>query len=189
MKYFLLPFLLVMSLWTFAQDAEPVKSGGFDRSRLFFGGNFGLGFGSSVTRINLSPQIGYRFNEYLAAGTGINFIHYSLKTEYSNGALYSRQSQTLAGLNIFGRFYPINQLFVQAQPELNYSWGKYKEYEPQVEYDLEGKFVPSLLLGLGGAIPAGNGAFVVMAQYDVLQDARTPYGNKIFFNFGYNFGF
>jgi hypothetical protein len=65
MKKFLLTACLfaLFSAVATAQDEgeEPVKQG-FDKSKLFFGGNFGLGFGNVSTLVNVSPQVGYRFN-------------------------------------------------------------------------------------------------------------------------------
>jgi len=170
-----------------AQD-DPPREGGFDPSRLFFGGSFGVSFGD-YTFINVSPQAGYRFNQYLAAGTGINFIYSSYKYRYTNGQEYYSDQFGYAGLNIFGRVYPIQFIFLQVQPEYNYSWGKRKYEDPPLpDEKLDGKFVPSLLLGAGAAIPTGaRGAFIVSAQYDVLQNERTPYGSNVFFSIGYNF--
>lgn len=182
---------LVVAGRSFSQyQREPANEvhEGFDKSKLFFGGSFGLSFGTQ-TFINVSPQVGYRFNQYFAAGTGINFIYSSLKSYYLDGSVASRQNLGYAGLNVFGRVYPIQYILLQAQPELNYSWGNYKEYNPDATYKLPGKFVPSLLLGAGTAIPAGRGSFVIMGQYDVIQDPRGPYGSNIFLNLGFNVGF
>jgi hypothetical protein len=187
----ILVLLLVLALGhtAVAQDESASGKQGFDRSRLFAGGNFALNFGN-VTIINISPQLGYRFNRFLAAGVGVNAQYSSFRTINAfDGSTYSRENYGVGGLNIFGRFYPIEQVILQVQPEANYVWGKVKYYNPNQEIKLDGKIVPSLLLGAGGAIPMGGaGAFVVMAQYDVLQSDRTPYGNRVFFNFGYNFG-
>jgi hypothetical protein len=182
MAIFLLAALPLISQ---AQD-ETSTSGGFDKNKLFFGGNFGMGFGSSSTLVNVSPQIGYRFNRYLAAGAGVNFIYSSYRYRYSMPEY--KENFGVTGLNIFGRVYPIDYLFLQLQPELNYTWGKYKFYDGTADLKLDNKFVPSLLGGAGAAIPAGRGAFIVMVQYDLLQNERTPYGNRAFFNFGYNIG-
>lgn len=173
----------------FAQDEEePVKKG-FDKDKLFFGGNFGLGFGSVSTLVNVSPQVGYRFNRYFAAGAGINFIYSSYKYSYSGTGYDYKETYGVTGLNVFGRVYPIEYLFLQVQPEANYVWGKYKFYNGEPDLKIDGKVVPSLLGGAGGAIPMGRGAFIVMVEYDLLQNERSPYGNKAFFNFGYNIGF
>ncbi|HTE26275.1 hypothetical protein [Flavitalea sp.] len=173
-----------------AQYDEPAEKQGFDKSRLFGGGSFALNFGN-ITIINISPQVGYRFSRYLAAGVGVNGQYSSFKTINGyDGSTLSREEYGVAGMNIFGRFYPIEQIILQVQPEANYVWGKVKYYDPAQEFKLDGKIVPSLLLGAGGAIPMGGaGAFIIMAQYDVLQSDRTPYGSKVFFSFGYNFGF
>jgi hypothetical protein len=189
MKKFLLTACLfaMFSVVAVAQDEEkePVKKR-FDKSKLFFGGNFGLGFGNISTLVNVSPQVGYRFNRYLAAGAGINFIYSSYKYEYEG---YKEQFG-VTGLNVFGRVYPIQYAFLQLQPEANYTWGKYKFLDGNTpDYKLPGKIVPSLLGGIGAAIPAGRGYFIVMAQYDLLQNERSPYGSRAFYNFGYNFGF
>lgn len=187
----LVALLLMASLYSVAQE-EPLEEleekRGFDKSKLFIGGNFGLSFGNT-TMVNVSPQLGYRFNRWLAAGTGLNFQYASFKQEYYNGSTYSRESYGVVGLNIFGRVYPIQQILLQVQPEMNYTWGNLKIYgPPDQKYVLDGKTVPSLLLGAGGVLPAGRGGFIIMAQYDVLQHERTPYGNKVFYNFGYNVG-
>lgn len=189
-------FVLAMMIITGAQSAlaqddpdngaTPEKRG-FDKSKLFFGGNFGLGFGTN-TFVNVSPQVGYRFNDYFAAGVGVNFNYYSYKTYYSDGS-DSRTSAGYTGFNIFGRVYPIRFILLQAQPELNYSWGSIKYSNGNLNEKLPGQFVPSLLLGGGAAIPTGgrNGALLLMIQYDLVQDQRSPYGNRPFFSLGYNF--
>lgn len=186
-KYLLTACLLALfTVVAVAQDEqeEPERKG-FDRDKLFFGGNFGLGFGNVSTLVNVSPQVGYRFNRYVAAGAGINFIYSSYKYQFAG----YKEQYGVTGLNIFGRFYPIEYVFVQAQPEANYTWLKYKFDNGEPDYKFPNKIVPSLLGGIGAAIPAGRGAFIVMAQYDLLQQERSPYGNRAFFNFGYNIGF
>src|SRR6478752_6342930 len=103
---FLIGLLAGFALSGFAQDEEPVEKG-FDKSKMFFGGTFGLSFGSYSTLVNVSPQIGYRFNQYFAAGTGLNLQYSQFKTDYSNGNTAYRENYGMAGLNIFGRVYPI----------------------------------------------------------------------------------
>jgi len=182
-----LVWMICLASAVHAQDEEAKK--GFDKSNLFFGGTFGLSFGS-YTLVNVSPQVGYHFNRYFAAGTGVNFIYSQYKITDYNGYTISRQDQGYAGLNIFGRVYPIQHILLQVQPEINYSWGNLKTYSPDASYKLPGEFVPSVLVGIGGALPAGrSGAIILMIQYDLVQNVRSPYGNTIFYSFGYNVGF
>ncbi len=160
-------------------NVQSSNGGGFDKSRLFFGGNFGASFGNASI-INVSPQVGYRFTDYVAAGAGVNFIHYGYKDDFE------KFSQTYAGLNVFGRVYPIRQFFFQAQPELNYMWGNFKYYDGnQAGASKVSQFVPSFLLGGGAAIPAGPGAITITVLYDVLQNVYSPYYRQAVYGFGY----
>jgi len=185
----LLTVLFATTLFSFAQDEEEEKKG-FQKERLFFGGNFGLTFGN-YTLINVSPQIGYRFTDLFAAGVGINLQYISVKDKYTNGDLYRKTSQGVTGLNVFGRLYPIKQFMIQVQPEANYLFGKeiYYDTDPHQEYTLDASIVPSLLVGGGLVIPSGRGTFITAVFYDVLQHENSPYGKRPIVNFTYNIGF
>lgn len=157
---------------------------GIEEGDLFFGGNFGFNIGSNTTSINISPQVGYRFNTTIAVGAGINFQYNSLKGDFS------RINQTVLGLNIFARVYPVNFLFIQAQPEFNYIMSKIKFYPSNEVVKQPSIGVPSLLLGAGGVLSSGasNGGLIISIFYDVLQHKNSPYGNQPIYNIGYNFG-
>ncbi|MCU7548660.1 hypothetical protein OCK74_06000 [Chitinophagaceae bacterium LB-8] len=182
----LLTLLIFVSLSQLlkAQDA----GGNAPANPWFYGGNFGLSFGD-YTLINVSPLVGYRFSEMLAAGGGVNFQYSSIKNHYDNGADYSKVSQGVVGLNIFGRFYPIRNLMLQIQPEANYVFGNEKFYTTPPYENKFNKIVPSLLGGAGLVFPAGRGATIISVFYDLLQDSSSPYGNQPIINFGYNIGF
>lgn len=167
----------------FAQDDESKPS------RFFAGGNFGLSVGS-YTLINLSPQIGYRFNKFLSSGLGINFQYASLKEKDWAGRDYRKVVQGISGLNVFARFYPIQKFIIQLQPEGNYIFGKQIFYQPTKEtYKLDAEIVPSLLAGGGLVTPTQKGAFLFTVMYDLLQKPNSPYGNQPIVNVGYNFNF
>jgi len=167
-----------------AQNTE--GSGGFDKSKLFFGGNLGLAFGT-YTIINVAPLVGYQFTPVFAAGTGINYSYYG----YNDG--YYKYNQSYAGMSVFGRISPIRQFFIQVQPEINYIWGTETPYDTNQglpTYKIPTQFVPSLLLGGGAAIPTGpNGAITISVMYDVLQNPWSPYYHQAVYGFGYNVGF
>jgi len=152
-------------------------------------GNVDLTASNSFAGGMLITGGGVRFRNDFAAGTGINFIYSSTKYDYYVPPF--KDEYGVAGLSIFGRLYPVRFLLVQAQPELNYTWGKRKFSDGNIEdQKLDPKFVPSLLVGAGAAIPlGGNGrsAMTVMYQYDVIQDPRSPYGSNAFLSIGFNF--
>lgn len=186
MRNALLALLLFCgALPALSQTAPPEEKKGFQRDKLFVGGNFGLTFGD-YTLINISPQLGYRFTEHVAAGMGINAQYISVK-QYYNGQTYSKTSQGVTGLNIFGRVYPIDQLMIQVQPEANYVFGKIKYYNSAPgTTKLDALIVPSLLVGGGAVFPSGRGSFIASVFYDILQDRNSPYGARPIYNLGYN---
>jgi hypothetical protein len=177
----ILAFTLCIMESSMAQDSD---GKGFDKSKLFVGGGLGLAFGT-YTIVNVSPLVGYRFSPLFAAGVGINYSYYG----YDDG--YYNSKQTYAGMSIFGRVYPIQQLFIQVQPELNYMWASQTSDAGQNLPPLKiNKFVPSLLMGGGAAIPTGgNGAITISVMYDVLQNIWSPYYHQAVYGFGYNIGF
>ena len=181
--------LCAATLFVFAQDEEekPEKEKGFQKEKLFVGGNFGLTFGN-FTLINVSPQIGYRFTDHFAAGVGLNLQYVSQKLKDFNGDTYYKASRGVTGLNVFGRVYPIRQFMLQVQPEVNYVFGKEIYYTPREKFNLDAMIVPSLLLGGGLVIPSGRGAFITSVFYDVLQDPNSPYGKRLIVNFTFNVG-
>jgi hypothetical protein len=185
MKKFFSVIIIGMSFIQAAigQDSE-VK--GFDKSKLFFGGNLGLAFGD-YTIVNVSPLVGYQISPMFAAGVGLNYSYYGY-----NDQVY-KYSQSYAGMSLFGRVYPLRQFFVQVQPELNYVWGTSTPdpaYQGYPTLKIPTQFVPSLLLGGGAAIPTGpNGAITISVMYDVIQNPLSPYFHQAVYGFGYNVGF
>lgn len=185
-------FILVLflsSLTSFAQDEPAEEKKGFQKEKIFVGGNFGLTFGD-YTLINVSPQVGYRFNDHLAAGLGINGQYISEKYYSYTGQELYKISRGVTGLNIFGRVYPIDQIMLQVQPEANYVFGNIKYYDGRSPSStkIDALIVPSLLIGGGAVIPSGRGAFIASIFYDILQDKNSPYGARPIYNFGYNIG-
>lgn len=170
----------------YSQDSLSKK--GFQKEKVFYGGNIGLSFGS-ITYINLSPLIGYRFSDLFAAGVQINGMYQSARYKNFNNRTIKKVRYGLVGLGVFGRIYPIPQLFLQVQPEMNYTMGKVKYYDPPSESKYH-KLVPSFLVGGGYSQSIGrNSAFVIMILYDILQGDNSPYGSKPIFRAGVNLGF
>lgn len=171
------------------KDTVGEEKKGFDPSRLVFGGNLSLSFGD-YTFINISPQVGYMFSNMFTAGAGINYINSSYKYKDYNGNQLYKESYGYAGMNLFGRFYPTHFLFAMLQPEINYSWGKVDfNNSAQPDTKLEGKWVPTLLVGAGLVLGGrgGRGGLMLSIQYDLAQDPRSPYGSNPFVGMGFSF--
>ncbi|TAD82779.1 MAG: hypothetical protein EAY75_15860 [Bacteroidetes bacterium] len=167
-----------------ADDEEEPKK--FDPSKLVFGGNIGATFGD-FTFINLSPQVGYAFKPWITAGAGINYLYNSVRFRNFNGDEVQRDNLSFAGLNLFTRVFPVKFIMLSVQPELNYSWGRTRYKVGNLpDQKLEGAFVPVFMVGAGVVVPSGGrGGMFISLQYDVVQNQRSPYGNRPFVNIGF----
>ena len=134
-------------------------------------GSFGMSFGD-YTSIDVSPQVGYHWNEFFSAGGGVSYNYHHSSGNYDMNYL---------GVNVFGRVNPVKYIALQIQPELKGSWGK--TYGRKIDF----RYVPTMLVGGGGVIPTGTGSVSVMFYYDVIQDQYSPYGKIWVCSVGYSF--
>ncbi len=161
---------------------------GLDPSRLMIGGSLGLVFGD-YTNINISPLIGYRFSDMFAAGININAQYASEKDRFVNGDI--KYQYTVFGGGVWGRFYPLDMIFLHAQPEYNHISEKLTDETFNPKQVIKTSYgVSSLLLGGGYSQPIGEGysSFYIMVLYDVLQNTRSPYQNRPQVQVGFNVG-
>lgn len=79
MKTQIIFLLLIISSLAAAQNSNNDDLG--LTNRVFFGGNFGLQFGT-ITNIEVSPLVGYRVTRDFSIGTGITYIY--LKQQFDN---------------------------------------------------------------------------------------------------------
>lgn len=134
-------------------------------------GSFGMSFGD-YSSVNVSPQIGYHWNEFFSAGGGVSYNYHHASNNYNMNYL---------GVHVFGRVRPVKYIAFQIQPELKGSWGN--TYGRRIDF----RYVPTMLVGGGGVIPTGTGSISVMFYYDVIQDKYSPYGKNWVCSVGYSF--
>lgn len=189
---------------------------GFDPSRLVYGGNIALGFGT-ITNIYIAPSIGYRISDKFAAGISLGYNYFRQKNgDYSvnintQEVKYTAFTQSIYTGGVWARYVIIPNLMVQTEFEANNI--SYYNYNKPPIVDANGwqrtaksrMTIPSLLVGGGLRQPIGeNASMYIMAMYDVLQnipsnmrtDANTgerysisPYARRIDFRIGYTIGF
>ena len=161
----------------------PEKKQGFvfDKSKLTFGGGIGLQFGD-YTLVNIAPQVGYNFSKYFNAGLGFSYTYW--KNDYYTGNQKLKVSSSYLGFNIYGRYYPVENIVLMLQPEMNRVWQTVEDNFTRNK-TTEEKFVPVCLIGGGLRL----GPMTAMIQYDVIQDKMSPYGDNLFYSVGYTFSF
>lgn len=147
----------------------PGQSAAFDKSKLRFGANLGLSVSRNYTNLGLGPQIGYQFNPYFMAGTGIKYY-------YSRARTYQYEIKSnLLGANVFGYVYPVSFITFFVQPEINYIWSSLT-LQPTQEKLTERGLVPSLVVGGGFRLGRSH----ITLNYDLLQHSDSPHPDGLY---------
>ncbi len=147
-----------------------------DRSKFFFGGNFGLQFGN-VTFIEASPTFGYRLTPKLAVGAGIIFQYAKFSADVYGIPL----TTTVAGSKFFGRYVVYENLFLTAEPQFL----SVQTYD--FNFNKVRRIVPVLFVGGGYRQPLGERSFVTISLlYDLIDEPDSPY-NQPYIGLGFNF--
>lgn len=167
---------LFFSLAVFAQYVEqplktpppaaPAKKKLFDRKKLFTGGNIGLQFGT-VTFVEVSPLLGYRFTDKIQAGVGLTYQYYSYRDKN-----YKLETSVYGG-RVFGRYFFLKNVFAHAEYEV-LNLQAYDLSPPQRVN------VGSLLGGVGLIQRFSDRAgLIAMILWNFTPSAYTPYQNPI----------
>lgn len=162
--------LFVDSMYASIPDEDKQQ----DAPKFYIGGNLGLQFGT-VTLIDVSPSISYRFIPQIAIGLGGTYKYYRYNL------LDTRIKRSYYGGRVFSRFYPqseslglLNQLFLHAE---------YEMLEMSLDAnnnDTPNQQVESLFGGIGYQIPLGRYAYGdIYLLYDFKQSAYSPYKNPL----------
>ncbi|MEI6489677.1 MAG: hypothetical protein WCP52_11985 [Bacteroidota bacterium] len=142
--------------------------------KTFFGGGLGLSFGNP-TYVDVSPILGYRINEKVHAGVGVNYQYY----EYDYGSY--RFTTNIYGGSVFGRYYIKKDFFTHGEIEyLNLA--AYNNIEKRIG-------VTSVLVG-GGYIQRFSqySGIVAMVLYNLTQNDYSPYASPLIIRLGVNIG-
>jgi hypothetical protein len=165
--------LLFIVISVSAQEEETVpETKGFKKERVFFGGGINVGFSSGTFQIGVLPEVGYSVTNWLDAGLAFSANYYSIKPDFNFGV---RQNTFAYGAGVFTRLYPVKFLFLQVQPELN--WSSTKLTDPSTGNS--GKYnynSTSLLGGIGYSQRViGQSNFYVLLMMDLMRDINSPY--------------
>ena len=172
-KIFLVLFLSCFSMAIFAQDNEDeIQKKGFQKEKLFTGGDLTVSFYTGGSTLGISPYLGYSVTKWLDAAVNVNFLYQGQKDIYNN-----KYRQTNFGPGAFVRLFPVNFLYVQAQYEHNFISAKY--IPNGAGNTQKNKFdVNSMLIGAGyssGRSEGNNTYFYFSLMVDVLQLPGSPY--------------
>jgi len=166
-------FIISASI-TFAQreyypgDSIPFKD------RLYFGGNFGMQFGT-VTLIDFSPLIGLMITSKFSSGVGITY-------QYFNDRRYIGGESSSVGGRLFSRYNILPNIFLHTEYE-SINFDNYNLISDRFERIWSN----ALFLGGGYFAPFGpRGGANFSFLYNVLHNnLRSPYGEPYVIRVGF----
>jgi hypothetical protein len=155
-----------------AQD-ESEKSTGVEPSNWFTGGSVSLGYSGGYYNsflAGLHPHVGYTLAKWVDVGAVVNFEYQTQRDEINN-----KYRITTYGLGAFTRIFPVQFLFIQAEPEYNFIKQRY--IPSQGTSFVQNVNAPSLLLGGGYTTSrSGKNSFTYLSVLvDVIKDENSPY--------------
>ncbi len=166
--------LLSISISSFSQQMESdEQKGKFKKENIFLGTGFNLGLGNHSFNVGLNPEIGYSITHWMDAGVALN-INYFSQNAYDFGGNIQFRNFNLGG-GPFVRLWPINFLYIQAQPEYNWISSHQKDVISNQSATFHNN-VGSLLVGIGyGTRILGSHYSYFTLMMDVLPNRNSPY--------------
>lgn len=146
------------------------------RDRMFYGGNFGMSFGT-ITFLDISPLAGVMITDKLSSGLGMTY-------QYFNDSRFTGSSNSLYGGRIFSRYNVFPNIFLQAEYEsLNFEFFNF------TTETIGRSWVNALLVGGGYFMPFGerggaNFTFLYNLNFD---PRRSPYNEPYIIRVGFVF--
>lgn len=175
-RFFILAFLAFIGLHFTAsaqreiiqEDKPPLKD------RLYFGGNFGMQFGT-VTLLDISPLAGVMITPKLSAGVGITY-------QYFDDRRFIGGETSSYGGRLFGRYNILPNIFTHAEFE-SINFDNYNIVSDRFERI----WSEALFLGGGYFVPFGaSGGANFTFLYNVLHDnLNSPYGEPYVIRLGF----
>lgn len=153
----------------FSQDT---LSGKPPKHNITFLGDFAVFFSSRSYLVQASPGAGWWLTENFLAGGGISI----LATRYQIARYLSAGPYAVVRYHIFRGF------FLHASPQLLYT-------NLKLGTQTKAKWVPVMLVGVGGVLGGGRAGAVLTVLYDLVQDPLSPYytgnlGTPVVIQFG-----
>jgi len=179
-KKLLLLILIALSNNIIVNAQKVVKTmPSLDVKPVFIGGNLVLGGGAGSFQFGINPEIFKRVNDYIDIGSATNLFFQSFNPTIGNGfsGVSSRSFQL--GTGGFARIWPLENYFIQIQPEYNYTWSRFKDRGTEnVNSGASRKIsfgTESLLAGIGYGTKTDNGMTYFSVMIDLLKNPNSPY--------------
>jgi hypothetical protein len=182
-------FLIILFFLSVAVFAQKIRTGRQPKQQinwqdsLYYGGNLGLQLMGNGSLIDISPNVGYKFNKYLSVGLQGIFTNLTIR----NGNFVYRYM--FYGLGGFVRIKPLPFLFLQAEYDVlsvpdNFSITKTSRTIADVN-----------LAGIGIRNELGmNASYYLLLMYEFIPTPNSPYtygpfNSPLVYRAGFNINF
>jgi hypothetical protein len=142
---------------------------------LMLGGGLVLGGGTGSFQIGLNPELVKTYNDYIDLGLITNFYYSSFRTVASYDGINAKYHKTQFGLGGFARVWPVNEFFLQIQPEYNWTWSNQKDLVNGISRNVNVS-ATSVLAGVGYGKRSENGFSYLSIMIDLVNSQQSPYG-------------
>ena len=175
---YLMLFALSNSIFLKAQEVVKTMPS-MNVHPIFIGGNVVIGGGAGSFQIGLNPEMYKRVNDYVDIGAATNLFFQSFNPTISSGLSGTSSRSFQLGVGGFTRIWPIEKIFIQVQPEYNYTWSRFKDRGTEsvnagasrsIRFGAE-----SLLAGIGYGTRSENGMTYFSVMIDLLKNPNSPY--------------
>ena len=163
--------ILIISHTAQAQNIIQTQKVLEEEKPILFGGGLLLGGGNNSFQLGLNPELLKSYNKYIDAGVIANIYYSSFSiSQVSNEKIKNFQ----LGAGVFARVWPIEQFFIQIQPEYNRTWTSANNYSNGVRASTSFG-ATSILGGIGYGKHNADGMSYFSVMIDLLNADQSPY--------------
>jgi len=163
--------ILIISYTAQAQNIIQTQKVLEEEKPILFGGGLLLGGGNNSFQLGLNPELLKSYNKYIDAGVIANIYYSSFSiSQVSNEKIQNFQ----LGAGVFARVWPIEQFFIQIQPEYNRTWTSANNYSNGVRASTNFG-ATSILGGIGYGKHNADGMSYFSVMIDLLNADQSPY--------------
>ena len=142
-----------------------------EQKPILFGGGLLLGGGNNSFQLGLNPELLKSYNKYIDAGVIANIYYSSFNIAFgSNEKIRNFQ----LGAGVFTRIWPVEQFFIQIQPEYNRTWTSANNQANGVRASTS-YGATSILGGIGYGKHNADGMSYFSVMIDLLNADQSPY--------------
>jgi hypothetical protein len=173
-KISLFVLLIIASQISIGQTTTITTVPNLNPKPVYFGGGIVLGGGSGSFQLGLNPELVKSYNQYIDLGLAVNLYYASYRsTSAITGDSY-KSNNTQIGMGAFMRAWPLEQVFIQIQPEYNWTFTNAKNFS-QGTSGTSSVSAPSVLAGVGYGKRSENGFSYFSVMFDLVNSLQSPY--------------